>query len=88
MSLKDSAVLYYLFHFLYAGHPASILGKLWITYEMDRYQQKQRKLQESKAQDHAETSRSEAHEVTKSPWEALDESMKESWRAIGVMVNL
>ena len=83
MPLKDSPVLYYLFHFLYAGHPADILGKLWITYDIDVYQQELKK-----RKDHAHTTRSEIIEATSSPWEALDESLKESWRAIGVMVSL
>ena len=83
MPLKDNAVLYYLFHFLYAGHPADILGKLWITYDIDIYQQEQKKRKH-----HAHINRSEVSEATSSPWEALDGSLKESWRAIGVMVSL
>lgn len=31
MNLKDSAVLYYIFHFLYAGHPAHVPEQFWLA---------------------------------------------------------
>jgi hypothetical protein len=82
MPLKDSAVLYYLSHFLYAGHPAALLGKFWIAYDIENAQQGQ-----NQNQDHASQSSSEADEPT-SGWETFEDSLKESWRATGVMVSV
>jgi len=65
MPLKDSAVLYYIFYFLYAGHPAHILQQFWLALDAER------------TQDH--------NNPTISPWKALDDGLKESYRATGVM---
>jgi hypothetical protein len=82
MSLKDSTVLYYLSHFLYAGHPAELLGKFWIAHDIEQAQQGQ-----NQYQDQASKSSSQADEPT-SGWKTFEDSLKESWCATGVMVSL
>jgi hypothetical protein len=82
MSLKDSAVLYYLFHLLYVGHPADILGKFWIAHDIENAQQGQ-----NQRPGHGSSSTSPADEPTSS-WKTLEDGLKESWRATGVMVSV
>jgi hypothetical protein len=81
-ALKDSAVLYYLFHLLYAGHPADILGKFWIAHDIEDAQQGK-----NQRHGHGSSSPSPADEPTSS-WKTLEDGLKESWRATGVMVSL
>jgi len=70
MRLADSAVLYYLSHFLYVGHPADMLGKFWLTRDVESAQEGQDQDQDD------------------NPWQIFEESLKEAWRATGVMAAL
>jgi len=74
MNLRDSAVLYYLFHFLYAGRPAYILEQFWLTRDNEDLQR-------------ANVTIILASGDISSSWKALDDSLKEACRAAGVMVS-
>ena len=75
MSHKGSTALYYISHFLLAGQPAEMLERLWITYDIGEIDREQSNHQ-------ADESSSAAQ------WETLNETLKESYRATGVMVSL
>ena len=75
MSHKGRTALYYISHFLLAGQPAEMLERLWSTYELDESDRE-------KSKDQADESSSDGQ------WKTLDETLKETYRATGVMVSL
>jgi hypothetical protein len=67
-------VLYYLFHFLYAGRPAYILEQFWLTRDNEDLQRTNGTIKLARG-------------AISSTWKALDDSLKEGFRAAGVMVS-
>jgi len=67
---KESAVLFYAFHVLYAGQPADILEQFWVTYENNIHAP-------PRDPDHVSVH-----------WKALDDTLREYYRATGLMVSL
>ena len=78
MPLKDSVVLLTLIDILLFGHAFSMLQRLWDAREIED--------QLEPPDPNTSQSRPQANEPTRSAWEALDSSLRESWRAIGVTV--
>jgi len=66
--------VYYLFHILYAGHPAQILGRLWLAHD--------------EAHSSGSKSKDVQQSPSSSPWKAFDETLKESYRNAGLMASL
>ena len=68
------AMLYYIFHFIYLGYPSDVLARLWLAYDIAH-----------RNPDLGLVSpESQAHQA----WKTFDDSMRESYRAIGTLVSI
>ncbi|KAF5352918.1 hypothetical protein D9758_007917 [Tetrapyrgos nigripes] len=76
------AALYYVFHFLYLGHPSEILARLWLVHDIadGRFR--------DDTEDTGKSSGSRDRERELKAWKMLDDSLRESYRAIGVLAGL
>jgi hypothetical protein len=71
-----NAILYYSFHFLYLGHPSDILARLWVTEDISNL--------------NTDTTENSLLNDMRSAqvWGAFDDSMRESYKATGIIVSV
>ena len=80
--LSMNAVLYYSFHFLYLGHPSDILARLWVAEDISNAN--------NGATNSAEDSENSPLNDMRAAqvWKAFDDSMRESYKATGIIVSI
>ncbi|KAF5352919.1 hypothetical protein D9758_007916 [Tetrapyrgos nigripes] len=76
------AVLYYVFHFLYLGHPSEMLARFWLAHDIAVGRVR------DDTEDAGKSSGSRDRERELKAWKMLDDSLRESYRAIGVLAGL
>jgi hypothetical protein len=80
MAPSMNAVFYYSFHFLYLGHPSDILARLWLAEDISNVN--------NSTTNGAEDSENSLLSDIRSAqvWKAFDDSMRESYKATGIIV--
>jgi hypothetical protein len=73
LSTVLNAVLYYSFQLLYLGHPSDILARLWLAHDI--------------AYGDNDLGNSLGDERIQKAWKMFDESMRESYRTLSVLVS-